>query len=94
MYVERHIFITGELYTRSNVNVLIGNDAVKLNVILDICGNTIVVKGADTACKLCGSKEDVSELKICSSCIRKINVTKIQLWACMQVWDMLLRAMD
>lgn len=42
-------------------------------VVLGINGNAITVRGADTACRLCGSSEDVSELKVCSSCVRKIK---------------------
>ena len=42
-------------------------------VVLGINENAITVKGVDTACRLCGSSEEVSELKVCSSCVRKIK---------------------
>lgn len=70
--VERRIDKLGRIVLPMDFRKALGLEG-EANVILDICGNTIVVKGADTACKLCGSKEDVSELKICSSCIRKIK---------------------
>lgn len=70
--VERRIDKLGRIVLPMDFRKALGLEG-EANVILDICGNTIVVKGADTACKLCGSKEDMSELKICSSCIRKIK---------------------
>lgn len=42
-------------------------------VVLGINENAITVKGVDTACRLCGSSEEVSKLKVCSSCVRKIK---------------------
>lgn len=70
--VERRIDKLGRIVLPMDFRKALGLEG-EANVILDICGNTIVVKGADTACKLCGSKKDMSELKICSSCIRKIK---------------------
>ena len=47
-------------------------------VILGISGNTITVRGVDSACRLCGSARNVSEkFGVCRECINKIKEDKI-----------------
>lgn len=71
--VERRIDKLGRIVLPMDFRRALGLEG-KAKVVLDISGNTIVVKGADTACKLCGSTREISKhLKICSECIKKIK---------------------
>ena len=45
----------------------------EVDVSLCINGNSIMVKGLGASCRLCGTADGVSELKVCSECIRKIK---------------------
>ena len=70
--VERKIDKLGRIVLPMSFRKVLGLEG-EADVVLDICGNAILVKGTDTACRLCGSREEVSELKVCSSCVRKIK---------------------
>lgn len=71
--VERKIDKLGGIVLPMDYRKALGLEG-EADVVLDICGNTIVVRGADTTCKLCGSRENISKhLKICSECIEKIK---------------------
>ena len=71
--VERRIDKLGRIVLPMHFRKALGLEG-EADVVLDICGNTIVIKGADTACRLCGSTHKVSKhLKICSECITKIK---------------------
>ena len=71
--VERKIDKLGRIVLPMHFRKALGLEG-EADVVLDICDNTIVIKGADTACRLCGSAHEVSEdLKICSECITKIK---------------------
>ena len=73
--VERRIDKQGRIVLPIHFRKALGLE-VEADVVLDICGNTIIVKGADAACRLCGSTNEVSKhLKICSVCIAKIKST-------------------
>ena len=45
----------------------------QVDVSISLSGNAIVVKGLEGACKICGSIKDVSDMRVCSECIRKIK---------------------
>ena len=71
--VSRKIDTLGRIVLPMDFRKALGLEG-EAEVVLDICGNTIVVKGADTACRLCGSMVEVSKsLSVCSECIRKIR---------------------
>ena len=77
--IERRIDKLGRIVLPMDFRKALGLEG-EADVVLDICGNTIVIKGADNACRLCGSNEEVSELKVCSSCVRKIKKSNILFW--------------
>ena len=78
--IERRIDKLGRIVLPMHFRKALGLEG-EADVVIDICGNTIVVKGADTACRLCGSKEEVLELKRGSSCVRKIKKYEyVSLW--------------
>ena len=71
--VERRIDKLGRIVLPMHFRKTLGLEG-EADVVLDICGNTIIVKCADTACRLCGSTNEVSKhLKICPKCIAKIK---------------------
>ena len=71
--VERKIDKLGRIVLPMHFRKALGLEG-EAEVVLDISGNTIVVKSADIACRLCGSTNEVSEhLKICSACITKVK---------------------
>ena len=43
------------------------------DVTISLIGNAIMVKGFEGACKICGSVKGVSDMRVCSECIRKIK---------------------
>ena len=71
--VERRIDKLGRIVLPMDFRRALGLEG-EVEVVLDICGNAIVVKAADTACRLCGSTHKVSKhLKICHECITRIK---------------------
>ena len=70
--VSRKIDKLGRIVLPMDFRKVLGLEG-EAEVVLGINENTITVKGVDTACRLCGSSEEVSELKVCSSCMRKIK---------------------
>ena len=70
--VERKIDKLGRIVLPMHFRKALGLEG-EADVVLDISGNIIIVRGADMTCKLCGSNEEVSQLKVCSSCVRKIK---------------------
>lgn len=71
--VERKIDKLGRIVLPMDFRKALGLEG-EAEVVLGINGNTITVRGVDTACKLCGSAEKVSKhLKICSECITRIK---------------------
>lgn len=70
--VERRIDKLGRIVLPMDFRKALGLEG-EAEVVLGISGNTITVRGAENACRLCGSVECISELKVCSECIRKIK---------------------
>ena len=71
--VERRIDKLGRIVLPMHFRKTLGLEG-EADVVLDICGNTIIVKCADTACRLCGSTNEVSgNLSICAECRAKIK---------------------
>lgn len=70
--IERRIDKLGRIVLPMDFRKALGLEG-EVTVALGISGDSITVRSAETACKLCGSKEDVSELWVCSSCVRKIK---------------------
>ena len=71
--VERRIDRLGRIVLPMDFRKALGLEG-EAEVVLGISGDTITVRGANGACRLCGSANEVSDtLKICSACIRKIK---------------------
>lgn len=70
--VERKIDRLGRIVLPMDFRKALGLEG-EAEVMLGISGDTITVRGIDTACRLCGSKSEVLELKVCSSCVRRIK---------------------
>lgn len=71
--VERKIDKLGRIVLPVDFRKALGLEG-EAEVLLGISGGAITVRGVDTACKLCGSVQNVSKhLKICSYCIVKIK---------------------
>ena len=45
----------------------------QVDVTISLSGNAMVVKGLEGACKICGSIKDVTDMRVCSECIRRIK---------------------
>ena len=71
--VEKRIDKLGRIVLPMHFRKALGLEG-EADVVLGICGNTIVVKCADKACRLCGSTNEVfGNLRICAECIAKIQ---------------------
>lgn len=45
----------------------------QVDVTISLSGNAIVVKGLEGTCKICSSVKDVTDMRVCSECIRRIK---------------------
>ena len=70
--IERRIDKLGRIVLPMDFRKALGLEG-EVTVALGISGDTITVRSADISCKLCGSKEEISQLMVCASCVRKIK---------------------